>query len=290
MNTKKKFLSLMLIATLFLSACGGYGADENYEAPMASGANEDYSYVDNYDQYEEELTEENYDAITPGNEGLDEQLLLDRKLIKNANLSFKTDSLNVRKRIVDAAVMHFDAYVEHEEQYVSYDRENVTATIRVPAQHFDAFLEMATGGVGTFDSRTIAMDDVTEEYVDVEARIKTKKELKKRFVALLDKAETIQKIMDVEREITALQAEIESYESRLKYLSGSVKYATVNMTYYSMLEVPIEFDNKFEKAFSNGWEGLIWFFVGLTSIWPFLVILAVVFIIIRIKIRKKKTA
>src|SRR5690606_8910371 len=114
-------------------------------------------------------------------------------------------------------------------------------------------------------------------------RIETKKELKIRFTKLLDKAESIAKIMEVEREITALQAEIESYEGRLKYLSGSIKYATITMSYYRMLEIPTEFDNKFESAFKGGWEALVWFFVGLVSVWP--IVLIVIFVLSFIKIR-----
>lgn len=289
MNFKGKILILFAGIVLFMTACaGGDTSNESLMAPQKSGANDDYGSSDvGYNAEMEESTD-----VSPVGNGvsaqsdLDQQMTLDRKLIKNATLFFETDTLANRKKMVDAAVQKFDAYVEHEEQYTAYESENIAVTLRVPSQHFDPFMEMITQGVGKFDSKAIQMDDVTEEYVDVEARIRTKKELKARFLKLLDKAETIAKIMEVEREITALQAEIESYEGRLQYLSASVQYATINLTYYQTFEVPIEFDNKFATAFFNGWEGTVWFFVGVVSIWPFLLIVAIILIFLKIRLTK----
>ncbi|NOQ71541.1 MAG: DUF4349 domain-containing protein [Crocinitomix sp.] len=288
MKFNRKLLPVFMITTLLLAACGGKMTESEmnayYDEAMV-GASDDY-------QATEKGYESNNNSVAPNGDGaqidLDDQMILDRKLIKNASLSFETDSLSARKSIVKKAVKDFKAYVEHEEQYASPYQETVTTTIRVPAANFDPFMDAITNGVGSFDSKTIEVDDVTEEFVDVEARINTKKELKIRFIALLDKAETIAKIMEIEREITALQAEIESYEGRLKYLSGSVKYATINLTYYRTIDVPVEFDNKFENAFTNGWQGTVWFFVGLVSIWPVLVLIAIILLIIRLKLRKQK--
>lgn len=289
MKLNRKIVPSLVIATLLFTSCGG-GMSENdmnaYAEELSFGAED--SYVSQELNYQSDSNN-----LAPSGDGanndLEDQMALDRKLIKNASLSFETDSIDARKNIVKKAVKAFKAYVEHEEQYSTSYQETVTTTIRVPANNFDPFMDAITSGVGSFDSKTIEVDDVTEEFVDVEARINTKKELKIRFIALLDKAETIAKIMEVEREINALQAEIESYEGRLKYLSGSVKYATINLTYYRTIHVPVEFDNKFESAFYNGWQGTVWFFVGLVSIWPLLVLITVILLILKIKLSKNKS-
>ncbi len=290
MKKNGKLIMVALFLSGFVVACANGDQKMETHSTESVGANDDLAYFSNI---EHDVLHETVEGDMGLQEGgaeseFDESIELDRKLIKNAHLNFETDSLASRKKIVDEAVKQFSAYVQHEEQYASSDRETVTTTVRVPSENFEGFMEAVCVGVGMFDSKTIAVDDVTEEYVDVEARIKTKKELKARFTALLDKAETIKKIMEIEREIAALQAEIESYEGRLKYLSGGVKYATVDISYYRLLDVPTEFDNKFENAFSNGWEGFVWFFVGLVSIWPLLVIIAVMLIIIRMQIRRRK--
>lgn len=290
MKLNRKLVRVFLISAVFLAACGRGDKSESrsyYEEVV--GASEEYT--DNYN-LEQSGYESNASTVAQNGDfhqnDREDQMVLDRKLIKNAALSFETDSLAARKKIVNKAVKKYYAYVEHEEQFASSYEETVTTRIRVPAANFDPFMEAISAGVGSFDNKTIEVDDVTEEYVDVEARINTKKELKIRFIALLDKAETIAKIMEVEREINALQAEIESYEGRLKYLSGSVKYATVNLSYYRTIEIPIKFDNKFQSAFSNGWQAMIWIFVGLVSIWPLLVLITIVLLFIKIKFRKHK--
>lgn len=281
---------MIVIGMAFLvAACAGM--DQNSSASDMDAPSEGGAYAEEASAYGYESNATNGDQVANGNSQTDqtpEDLSLERKLIKDAYVSFETDSLEKRKRIVKEAVKMYDAYVEHEEQFMEYDRELVETKIRVPNSHFDDFMDKVTGGVGSFDSKTITVDDVTEEFVDVAARIETKKELKVRFLKLLDKAETIAKIMEVEREITALQAEIESYEGRLKYLAGSVKYSTITLSYYRMLEIPTKFDNKFEVAFKGGWNGVVWFFVGLASIWPLVIIGIGIFIYVRLRIKSSK--
>jgi len=301
----KSFYGKMVIATLFfaISFSSCIKNDEQvYSEPKYGGANEEYVAAveesfssENPQMYDESMPPGEYDENSSGYETsespneLTDQMSLDRKLIKNAAISFETDSLSKRKKIVDAAVKQFSAYIEYEEQYTSYGSENITTTIRVPAKNFDAFMEAITIGIGKFDSKNIQVDDVTEEFIDVEARISTKKELKLRFIKLLDKAVSIGEIMEIERQITALQGEIESYQGRLKYLSGNMKFATINLSYYRTVDVPVEFDNKFSNAFTDGWQGMIWFFVGLLTIWPFLILLIITLVILRIKLRKRKS-
>lgn len=287
MKNEIKWLSVLVAFPLFMAACGGNDSRNNdWSAVTETSGGADYNEETMYDESQAGyMDNQSSDNLA---QPVEEDLALERKLIKNGHVTFQTDSLAHRKTVVDKAVKDFDAYIEQENQYTSYNREDIVTTVRVPAIHFDAFLEAVTVGVGTFDDKSIGVDDVTEEFVDVEARIKTKKELKLRYIKLLDKAESITSIMEIEREMAALQAEIESYEGRLKYLSGSVKYATITLNYYRMLDVPTHFDNKFENAFSNGWQGFVWFFVALVSIWPFLIILIAVWLIIRFRIRKRK--
>lgn len=281
----KKRLFIGVFGLVLLAACAGHDSDftSSEEPAFADGA----SFYD-LNQEELEMTEDAVALDHSATTTIESPELLDRKLIKTAYLSFEVDSLEKRHAVIDRAVKTFGGYIQHEEQFAGYDRENITSTVRIPSVHFDDFIETATNGVGTFDSKNISMDDVTEEYIDVAARIETKKELKKRFIGLLDRAESIKKIMEVEREITILQEEIESYESRLKYLASSTKYATVSITYYRMVDVPIEYENSFVKAFYAGWQAIVFFLIVLVSIWPLVLIGSIIFILVRYRIKAKK--
>ncbi|MDD4218421.1 MAG: DUF4349 domain-containing protein [Bacteroidales bacterium] len=69
-----------------------------------------------------------------------------------------------------------------------------------------------------------------------------------------------------------LRSEIESIEGRLKYLESKVSLSTLTMTFYQIVPKETEFGHKLKNGFKNRWDTLIWFFVFLTNIWPFILI------------------
>ena len=132
--------------------------------------------------------------------------------------------------------------------------------------------------------------DVTEEFVDIEARLRTKKEVEKRYLEILSKAATIKDILLVEEQLRVIREEIEAREGRLKYLQNQVSYSTINLEMYQKLtfEPGFKFFSKIWKALKGGWKGLLNVLVGLVYIWPLLIIGVGVFIWIRRRISRKK--
>jgi len=213
--------------------------------------------------------------------------LVDRKLIKIGKVEFETDNLNsTRKNIFEAVKIH-KGYVSSDQEFKSTGRKSNTVVIRVPAENFDNLLSNATKGVEKFDRKEIEVKDVTEEFLDVQARLKTKKELEQRFIEILKKANTVTEILEIEKQIGHLRSEIESIEVRLKYLTDRVSFSTLEMTFYESISNETAFGQKFKNSFSNGWENLIWFFVALANVWPFILIALGVIFGYRIYNRKK---
>lgn len=214
----------------------------------------------------------------------------DRKLIKEGNVEFETTDLAAtRERIREALAKH-KGYISADNEYKSPGRITHTLTVRVPSAAFDIFLTEATEGVSHFDQKHINVQDVTEEYLDVEARIKTKKELEARYLDLLKLAKSVPEMMEIERQLSDLRSQIESIEGRLKYLDKSVNYSTLIMTFYEQVPKSIAFGQKFKHGFRNGWDNLIWFMIGLVNIWPFVVLGGLLWWVLRRYIRKKKSA
>ena len=116
--------------------------------------------------------------------------------------------------------------------------------------------------------------DVTEEFLDIQARLKTKKELEYRYLALLKQAKDVSDILEIEEKMGQLRSDIESIEGRMKYLQSQVRFSTLTVSFYETVPNSVSFGNKFKYGFKNGWENLIWFFVGLINIWPFIIIIA----------------
>ncbi|MFT5915225.1 MAG: hypothetical protein ACJAWV_000391 [Flammeovirgaceae bacterium] len=212
----------------------------------------------------------------------------ERKLMKEGYVEFRTGDLESVKNQISQGVKKYKAYISSDQIYKAPNRISNTVVIRVPSQKFDSLLNEIISGVETVDSKEIKVKDVTEEFLDVEARLKTKKELETRYLALLKKANTISEILEIEKQIEALRSEIESTEGRLKYLESRVSFATLTLTFYEQTNTETTFSYEFKQAFRNGWQNLIWFLVNLTNLWPFLILLPLVVMGIKAFRRKKK--
>lgn len=212
---------------------------------------------------------------------------VERKLIKEGRVDFETDNLNSTRKTIFEAVDKYKGYVSSDQEFKSSGRKSNTVIIRVPADNFDNLLKDATNGVEKFESKEINVKDVTEEFLDVQARLKTKMELENRFLELLKQAKNVTEILEIEKQIGQLRSEIESIEGRLKYLQDRVSFSTLTMTFYQSIPNQTEFGDKFKNGFRNGWDNLVWFFVLLANVWPFILIGLGIVIGIRIYRRKK---
>lgn len=213
--------------------------------------------------------------------------LVERKLIKEGFVEFRTENMELVKEKVAKSVSKYKAYVSNDQLYKTSNRFSNTIVIRVPSPQFDSLLNDVTAGVEKVDRKEINVKDVTEEFLDVEARVKTKKELEARYLALLTKANSISEILEIEKQIESLRSEIESVEGRLKYLESKVSFSTLTLTFYVETMQETVFSSEFGQAFANGWQNMIWFLVALTSVWPFLLITLVLFFVVW-RIRKSR--
>jgi hypothetical protein len=215
------------------------------------------------------------------------QKKLDRKLIKTGTIEFETENLNETNARIISSVKKLGGYISNENEYNNnYGQITINLTVRIPSKNFDALLSEVSKGVTHFDNKSINVKDVTEEFVDVQARIKTKKELETRYLQILEKAKTVKEILEIERELGNLRADIESFEGRLKYLKDQVSFSTLDISFYELTQVEKsnKFGEKFIDGFASGWENLIWFFIGLTNIWPFIILIIVLIWFIRRRI------
>ena len=119
------------------------------------------------------------------------------------------------------------------------------------------------------DAKNINTQDVTEEFIDVEARLKTKKELEARYLELLKQAKTVADIVSIEGQIANVRAEIESMEGRLKYLNNQVSFSTLSVSYYQESAAGYGFGSKLLNSLKSGWFNLVDFLFWLLRLWPF---------------------
>ncbi|NVK51668.1 MAG: DUF4349 domain-containing protein [Flavobacteriaceae bacterium] len=220
---------------------------------------------------------------------LKDNVRVERKLIKTGNLTFETQDIqNTRMRIADLVKTN-QGYMASDREYKSYDRISTTISLRIPSEKFDDFVTSLSKGVEKFDDKSIQISDVTEQFLDVSARLKTKKVLEIRYLEILKKAKSVREILDVERELGKLRADIESIEGRLKYLQNQVAFSTLTLTFYKKIAASeSSFGGKIKEAFKDGYQNVKSFFLFTIKIWPFIIILFLLIFYFRRRISRKK--
>ena len=214
---------------------------------------------------------------------------IERKIIKEGRIRFETTNSTETRTLIRKAVIELNGYISQDiiTDYDDVDELVHEITIRVPADNFELLLDKISQNVKKLDSKSISVLDVTENYIDVEARIKTKKELENRYKELLKQANKVEELLAIEKGIGNLRTEIESVEGRLKYLNDKIAFSTLRVMFYEKSNSAFGFNSKMGQAVKSGWTNLLWFFVGITKIWTFIIIAFIVFFIIK-RFRKKK--
>ncbi len=201
-----------------------------------------------------------------------------QKLIKNGGLEFESIDIKKDYKTITGLLSASGAYIENENQNRTYGKINYELTIRVPAVYYDTLYQAMVGVVKKIDKKYSQVQDVTEQYYDLETRIKNKKVLETRYLKLLDRASEIKDILEVEKKISDVRVEVEKMEGKLRYLKKKIGFSTIQLSFYQWVptgENEILKDSFFSKlwnAFKTGWNGLLSFIVVLISIWPFILI------------------
>lgn len=203
-------------------------------------------------------------------------LSIERKLIRNGSISFEVADVEAARRSVADLTKAFGGYISSDNQNDYSGSPQYQQTIRVPADKLDEFISKIEELARHVDSKSVSIEDVTEQFIDVEARLKTKKELEARYLELLKQAKAVKDIVEIETQLGNVRAEIESMEGRLKYLTDQVTFSTLTVTYYQTVSATYGFGHRFLSSFGEGWDAFLGFLIGVFTAWPFLILIAVI--------------
>ncbi|MDD3388185.1 MAG: DUF4349 domain-containing protein [Prevotella sp.] len=211
----------------------------------------------------------------------------DRKITKTGDINFETKDIVKTKSAIQKQVKALKGYIESDEISTYDERKSNTLTIRIPSSSFDTLINNVAEQATKIDSREVRLSDVTEEYIDLDKRLKTKKELEVRYIQLLQKATKVEEILKIEEQMGKLREDIESTEGRFRYLNGQVDYSTLNVTFYES-NPDYNFWNRIGNGFSNGWETLLTFVVMLANLWAVILLATGIIFFIRYWRKKRK--
>jgi len=218
-----------------------------------------------------------------------EEPIEERKIMKVGWMRVEIKDYSKDLLTIKGIIIKHKGYISSEnETSTDYSLMN-NLTIRIPSVEFDSLVEDIVLISYRVDNKNITLNDVTEEFIDVESRLKTKKAVEQRYLEILDKASTVQDILLVEQQLRLIREEIEAKEGRLKYLQNQVSLSTLNLEIHQDLAAKpgFKFFSKMAEALKGGWKGLLNVIVGFIYVWP-LILLAVVAIIWIVRRKRKK--
>lgn len=228
---KKTLITLSLIATLFLTACGGS--------------------TDSMGMSDSSLSS----VPATGDMMVENKVSIDRSIIKTSSLTIRVK--NVEKSITQAQDLatQFEGRVDDSSQYKnpgSEDSLSANLTIRVPSANLEKALE-AFKGLGDVESSSISATDVTMQKVDLDARIAALTTSIERFKQLITTATNTSDLIAAETALAERQAELDSLTAQLKYLSEQVDMSVIYLALlpndsFSAIK-PIGFLTGIEKGF-----------------------------------------
>jgi len=218
--------------------------------------------------------------------------VVEQKIIRDATLRFQTSDMEMTYEQIFAASKKFSGQIQTDSESNEYGRVSRSLAIRIPNQKFDAFLTDAGKDVSYFDQKEISSSDVTEEYIDTDARLNAKKKLEARYLQLLTKATKVSEMIEIEQQLANVREEIEAKEGRLRYMNNRIAQSTVNITFYKLVPTEggatVSYGSRLGNALSTGFNSILLFFVELLNNWPLILILVVLIFWLRKKFRKRK--
>ena len=218
------------------------------------------------------------------------------KIIYTANLTLESKDYDAARTALDDALSDADGYMEssNESTYTGTSR-SLSLTLRVPQENYESFLA-AAAQAGNLVNKSEQAEDVTSQYMDIEARLANLTAQRTRLQELQASADNLSDLLEIESSLSDVQYQLESYQSQLDWYSNQVECCTV---YISLDEVqtytPVDesFAARLQSALQDGWanftSGVQNLAVLLVGCWPAIVIGAIGGVVIyRVRHPRKK--
>ena len=289
--TLKRIVKSYLLVFLFLisSSC-----TTNTDYKKESIALENVDLRNDYDGVndDKELDEKLDDKATGRSNGLTasqtsqfrvSNIPKDLKIIKTASTRYKVKS--IAQALADIKnVMHINGgYISELRFDKDYQKKQNRFTIKIPKENFDVMLDGIQKFAEETDYVNISTTDVTEKYMDIQTRLKTKLEVKERLEAVLRKnAKTVKDILATEGQLRIIQEEIEAAQGKIKYMSSRVAFSTIQVEIYETItykEKPVSYKKGFfakaTEGLSAGWNSIQNLAIGILYVWPIILLIIV---------------
>jgi len=224
--------------------------------------------------------------------------VIERKIIRNADLQLEASSPEESQQKITAIAESVNGFVVESAQsgsdVKSATLNTVTMTIRVPAEKFNETLDEIRKTGTRVISETVKGQDVTEEFIDIEARLKTEKALEQQFIEIMKQAKSVEDALNVQRELANVRGGIEKIEGRKRFLENQASLSTVKVRLQTPAAISAGstgFFYRLTKSLSSGFDFALDFLLALVTftiaILPFLLFIVLpIYLVLRYLLRK----
>ncbi|SDJ06251.1 DUF4349 domain-containing protein [Natribacillus halophilus] len=296
----RNFYLLVFVVIVIVAGCND---DESADRGQTEERDEEVG-VETYDADDvaedvaddEAASEEETDAAT---DDVTEVDVSEQMIIYNGDISIEVEQFEEAQRQIEDHVDDMDGYVvESTVHDRNSDDRSGAFSVRIPQENFTVFLdEVASIGTDVLERSTYG-DDVTEEYVDLESRLRTQEAVEERLLTFMEEAETTEDLLDISDDLASTQEEIEQIEGRMNYLEDHVAYATVDIQVQEVAASTLQDQDSLNtwgqatSLFTDTINVLMSFFSGLvifaTGLSPVLVPLLAIAVTLTIIWRRKR--
>ncbi|MBS8263280.1 DUF4349 domain-containing protein [Mesobacillus boroniphilus] len=244
------FMSLLFV--LILAGCsGGMSQDES----KMSADGDSNTSMENVSHDEVGFSEDNSAGEESKEEGQASQEIDEsasqRMVIYNAEMDIRVESFEKARNALENKAKEYKGYiVQSNSNRYDGEQQSGTMTFRIPQEHFHAFLNDAEGLSVQVNNRHVSGQDVTEEYVDLESRLKSKKAVEARLLDFMKQAQKTEDLLKISSDLADVQEQIEQIAGRKKFLENQTALSTVTISLQEN-EVPVP---KIDNDSLNTWQ------------------------------------
>jgi len=247
---------------------------------------------------EKEYAEEEKIAGDAENQYSEVPVAGDRKVIKTAYIELEVEVGKFEDTLFELINLaeQNGGFISNSQSY-SDAEGNLTSgsvTIRIPSNKYNSALNRVKE-MGTVKSTSSSGQDVTQEYTDLESRLRNYKAQEEVLLDLMKQSKKVSDSLEVQRELSNVQEQIEVIKGRMDYLDDLVSFSTIEVYFYEPEPIKTAADWGFVEALKRGLRGAVNVFNGLviaiiitTPVWILAgIIIIIVWQIIRARKRRR---
>ncbi|MGD9143094.1 MAG: DUF4349 domain-containing protein [Dehalococcoidia bacterium] len=183
-----------------------------------------------------------------------QEIALDRMIIRTGYMTIVVEDVTQSMEQIASLASTFDGYVVDSRSQQDGDRMVGVISIRVDANFFNDAIQALRNMAVEVTSESTSGEDVTEEYIDLQARLSNLEASEAQLLELMQQAGTVEEILKVQRELTNTREEIEQIKGRMQYLEQSSATSLIQVSLvHSQLSVEFTANTKVIKEGDKVW-------------------------------------